>query len=349
MVSPRGVKASNVLLIIAESIPIRQLRGVQRLGYTCHRMTEPNPSLEPAVEFDDVTCRIGTRVVLEHVTLTIPRGSVAGILGANGAGKTTLLGAVSGLRPAVSGIVTVLGEPQPGSGQKLRRRIGVVFQETALHDELTTTENLDFAASLYDIENPKQRIGEVLDLLGLTDRARERVGRLSGGLRRRVALARALLHDPELLIIDEPTLGVDVEARHTLWAHLRLLRAGGTTVIVSTNYLDEALALCDTVSVLRGGRVLVTDTPAALVARAGSGLDVECSPEAGADIARALTGVPGVLRVTPTPSGITAFLSGDAIPEEIIKQVLAAATIQGVRLRGADLAEVFHALGEDAA
>ncbi len=312
-------------------------------------MADLNTSLEPAVEFADVTCRIGTRTVLEQVTLSIPRGSVAGILGANGAGKTTLLGAVSGLRPASYGTVSVLGERQTGRELSLRRRMGVVFQETALHDELTTTENLEFAASLYDIPHPKERIGEVLDLLGLADRARERVGRLSGGLRRRVTLARALLHDPELLVIDEPTLGVDVEARHTLWAHLRLLRAGGTTVIVSTNYLDEALALCDTVSVLRGGRVLITDTPAALVARAGSGLDVECTADAGAAIASALAQTEGVLRVTPTPSGLTVFLSGDTAPEDIIKRVLATAAIQGLRLRGADLAEVFHALGEDAA
>ena len=307
----------------------------------------PGDTASPAVLFADVTCCIGTRTVLEQVNLTIARGSVAGILGANGAGKTTLLGAISGLRPASSGTVTVLGERQMGRELSLRRRMGVVFQETALHDELTTTENLEFAASLYDIAYPKERIGEVLDLLGLTDRARERVGHLSGGLRRRVTLARALLHDPELLIIDEPTLGVDVEARHTLWAHLRLLRAGGTTVIVSTNYLDEALALCDTVSVLRGGRVRITDKPAALVARAGSGLDVECTADAGAAIAGALAHTEGVLRISPTPSGVTVFLSGDSVPEDIIKQVLAAAAIQGIRLRGADLAEVFHALGED--
>lgn len=234
--------------------------------------THSSEPASPAVAFTDVTCHIGTRTVLEQVNLSIPRGSVAGILGANGAGKTTPLGAVSGLRPAFSGTVTVLGETQTGRELSLRRRMGVVFQETALHDELTTAENLEFAASLYDISDPKERISEVLDLLGLTDRARERVGRLSGGLRRRVTLAHALLHDSELLIIDEPTLGVDVEARHTLWAHLRLLRAGGTTVIVSTNYLDEALALCDTVSVLRGGRLLVTDTPAALVTLFASGL-----------------------------------------------------------------------------
>lgn len=162
--------------------------------------THSSEPASPAVAFTDVTCRIGTRTVLEQANLSIPRGSVAGILGANGAGKTTLLGAVSGLRPASSGTVTVLGETQTGRELSLRRRMGVVFQETALHDELTTTENLEFAASLYDIPEPKQRISDVLDLLGLTDRARERVGRLSGGLRRRVTLARALLHDPELLI-----------------------------------------------------------------------------------------------------------------------------------------------------
>ncbi len=322
-------------------------RRYNALRMSLENVILPGDAASPAVLFAAVTCRIGTRTVLEQVNLTIARGSVAGILGANGAGKTTLLGAVSGLRPASSGTVTVLGERQTGRELSLRRRMGVVFQETALHDELTTTENLEFAASLYDIAYPKERIGEVLDLLGLTDRARERVGHLSGGLRRRVTLARALLHAPELLIIDEPTLGVDVEARHTLWAHLRLLRAGGTTVIVSTNYLDEALALCDTVSVLRGSRVLLTDTPAALVARAGSGLDVECTADAGAAIAGVLAQTEGVLRVTPTPSGVTVFLNGDTVPEDIIKRVLTAAAIQGVRLRGADLAEVFHALGED--
>jgi ABC-type multidrug transport system ATPase subunit len=227
----------------------------------------------------------------------------------------------------------------------LRRRIGVVLQETALYDELTTAENLQFAASLYNIHHPQTRIGEVLDLLGLTERADDIVGTLSGGLRRRVAVARALLHQPELLIIDEPTLGVDVDARHAIWSHLRMLRSGGTTILAATNYLDEALALCDLTAVLRQGKLLAYETPQALVARAGSCLDVECLASAAEEIILALAGIDSILRIDSTPSGLSIFIhGGNTAPDDILRLILPAAPISGFRMRAADLAEVFKAL-----
>ncbi len=295
---------------------------------------------------EDVAVRRGSRPVLEHVFLSIRQGEITGLLGPNGAGKTTLLSVILGLLPVSSGKLTVLGEQDPDRRRTLRSRIGIVFQETALYDELTTLENLQFAASLYDVPNAGARIEEVLELLGLSGRAGDRTGQLSGGLRRRVTIARALLPSPEMLIVDEPTLGVDVEARHTIWSHLRLLRSGGTTVIVSTNYLDEALALCDRAAVLRSGRILVVETPEALVARAGTCLDIACRQEDQNSIAAALTETQSVYRITATPSGVSVFLEGSAVPEPVLRQVMAAATITGFRLRGADMAEVFHALDD---
>jgi ABC-2 type transport system ATP-binding protein len=298
-----------------------------------------------AICFEDVSCQVNHRTILDSVWLSVKQGNITGILGPNGAGKTTLLSLVTELRHPSAGEITVLGKRLPVRGGELRRRIGVVLQETALYDELTTAENLHFAASLYNIHDPQHRIGEVLDLLGLAERADDIVGTLSGGLRRRVAVARALLHQPELLIIDEPTLGVDADARHAIWSHLRLLRSGGTTILVATNYLDEALALCDLAAVLRQGKLLAYETPQALVARAGSCLDVECLAAATGAIVLALAGVESILRIDPTPSGLSVFIrGGNTAPEDIIRLILPAAPINGFRMRAADLTEVFKAL-----
>ncbi|QBD77388.1 ABC transporter ATP-binding protein [Ktedonosporobacter rubrisoli] len=299
-----------------------------------------------AVRFESVTCQIGKRKILDRVNLTIKRGTITGVLGPNGAGKTTLLSSIIELRHPTSGTITVFGEKLPVRNKKLRQKIGVVFQETALYDELTAFENLSFASSLYNVPDAKQRIIEVLELLSLSERAHERVRNLSGGMQRRVAIARALLHAPALLIIDEPTLGVDVEARHAIWSHLRVLKSAGTTIIVSTNYLDEALALCDTVAVLRAGQLLTCETPGALVARAGSCLDIECSEAAGTAIAQALATVDGILRINQAPTGLSVFLHGNTVPDDVMRLVLQSATINGFRARGADLAEVFRALEE---
>jgi ABC-2 type transport system ATP-binding protein len=299
-----------------------------------------------AVYFKQVTYQIGKRKILDQINLTMKQGDITGVLGPNGAGKTTLLSSILGLRRPSAGTIFVFQQMLPGHSSELRRRIGVVFQETALYDELTTFENLRFAASLYQVPHAESRIGEVLELLSLSERAHDFVRTLSGGLQRRVAIARALLHAPDLLVIDEPTLGVDVEARHAIWSHLRFLKSTGTSIVVATNYLDEALALCDMVAVLRDGKLLAYETPEKLVARAGSCLDIECSASGREAVTQALSGIDGILRVHQTPAGVSIFLAGNTVPDEVVRAVLPMATINGFRIRGADLAEVFRALDE---
>ncbi len=268
-----------------------------------------------------------------------------GILGPNGAGKTTLLSLALGLRKHSAGELPVLSGTMPENCKKVRQRIGVVLQETALYDELTTVENLEFAASLYNVSQPRKRIAEVLELLILSSRANQLVRTLSGGLRRRVAIARALLHDPELLIIDEPTLGVDVEARHAIWSHLRLLRSKGRTTIVASNYLDEALALCDKVAVLREGKLLSCEAPDLLVARAGHCLDVECEDDEAESIVETLSGkTAGVMRIDKIPGGLSVFLHGQAVSKDIMNLILQNSHVSGFRMRAPDLVEVFRSL-----
>jgi ABC-2 type transport system ATP-binding protein len=298
----------------------------------------------PVVRLAGVSCRRGRREALHRVDLEIQPARVTGVLGPNGAGKSTLLGVVAGLYRPHEGTAWVLGERLPARGAGLRRRIGVVLQETALYEELTVTENLRLTAALYSLPRPAQRIAEVLELIDLPDRANDVVGSLSGGMRRRVTLARALLHQPELLIIDEPTLGIDAEARHAIWEHIRLLRARGTTVIVASNYLDEVQALCDTAAVLHEGRLVAYEAPESLVAQAGQCLDLDCAADAAAQITGLILTLPGVTRAEPSPSGLTAFLRGDADPDDIVREVLQQAHLSGFRVRAADLAEVFRVL-----
>jgi len=298
----------------------------------------------PVVRLAGVSCRRGRREALHRVDLEVQPARVTGVLGPNGAGKSTLLGVVAGLYRPFEGTAEVLGEHLPARGTGLRRRIGVVLQETALYEELTVTENLRLTASLYSLARPAQRITEVLELIDLADRASDLVTSLSGGMRRRVTLARALLHNPELLIIDEPTLGIDAEARHAIWEHIRLLRARGTTVIVASNYLDEVQALCDVAAVLHEGLLVAYAAPESLVARAGKCLDLDCPADSVPEITDLVLTLPTVSRTEASSSGLTVFLRGDADPDDIVREVLQQAHISGFRVRAADLAEVFRVL-----
>ena len=297
-----------------------------------------------AIQFHNVSCAIQRHAILRGITFETRAGEIEGVLGPNGAGKTTLLSLVCGLRTRFDGSITVLGEHLPARNRALRRRIGVVLQETALYEELTTEENLRFAAALYAVPRTRERINEVLELLQLTDRARQRVHTLSGGLRRRVAIARALLHDPELLVIDEPTLGVDVETRHAIWAHLRLLKSQGRTILVATNYLDEAMALCDTVMVLRAGVLLTRESPSTLMDRTGYCLDIACADTDTDGLIAIITGLSPILMIERTPTGLSVLLDSNTPPEPIMRAVIDHTIVDGLRLRAPDLAEIFSSL-----
>jgi len=303
----------------------------------------------PAVEVLDVTCTFGAVRALDAVSLRVPPATVVGIVGPNGAGKTTLIDVICGLVRPSHGTVHVLGEDVSTSSRALRARIGVLPQETALYDEVTALQNLRFAAALYGVPHPDARIAAVLELVGLTSRGRDVVRGFSGGMQRRFAIARALLHDPPLLILDEPTVGVDVEARHQIWAHIRSLRAGGRTVVLTTNYLDEAEALCDRVAILRAGKLVADDSPAALAARTGRCLELECWEEDAARAAGILEHHTGVLRTEMVDFGLRVYLAVDAAPEDVVREARTVSHVEGFRTRSPDLVEVFRSLTTEGA
>src|SRR5438876_5372769 len=298
----------------------------------------------PAVEAMDVSCTFGRVRALDHVSLRVASATVVGIVGPNGAGKTTLIDVICGLVRPSQGAVRVLGHDVAASSAALRARIGVLPQETALYDEVTAQQNLRFAAALYGVPRPDRRIAEVLELVGLSARARDVVRGFSGGMQRRLAIARALLHEPPLLILDEATVGVDVEARHQIWAHIRSLRAGGRTVVLTTNYLDEAEALCDRVAILRAGKLVAEDTPAALGARTGRCLELECWDGGATELSAALRTHPGVLRAEIVDFGLRVYLGVDTTPEDVVRAARQVCAVEGFRTRSPDLVEVFRSL-----
>ncbi|MEU6343634.1 ABC transporter ATP-binding protein [Streptomyces sp. NPDC046977] len=216
-----------------------------------------------AVVIDDVHKRYGPVQAVDGVSFTVHRGEFFGILGPNGAGKTTLIEMVEGLRRADSGTVSVLGASPWPRNTALLRRLGVQTQASAFFTRLTALEHLETVAVLYGL-GPEAAV-RALDLVGLSAQPRTRVDNLSGGQRQRLAIATALVHDPELIMLDEPTAALDPEARRSLWTVLRELKREGRTIVHTTHHLDEAEALCDRVAIMSAGKVIALDTPANLV------------------------------------------------------------------------------------
>jgi ABC-2 type transport system ATP-binding protein len=211
----------------------------------------------------------GGTLALRDVDLEVARGSVTGLLGPSGSGKTTLMRAIVGVQIVERGDVRVLG--LPGGGRELRRRVGYVTQAPSVYRDLTVRENLRYFAGVVGVG--RGRVDEVLDVVALRGLADRQVGRLSGGESSRVSLATALLADPELLVLDEPTVGLDPVLRRSLWDEFRSLAAQGTTLLVSSHVLDEA-ARCDDVVLLRDGAIVAQAAPDALLERtATSSLD----------------------------------------------------------------------------
>ena len=252
---------------------------------------------EPVIAVARLTVRYGAAVAVHGVDLEVRRGEVVGLIGPDGAGKSSTLRAIGGLLRPAGGAVTVLGRDAWRHRRALHRSLGYLAQRFALYGDLTVDENVQFFARLYGVPDWRARRGRLLELVGL-GRFRNRLAdRLSGGMRQKLALACALLHDPRLLLLDEPTTGVDPVTRREFWRLLAELVADGLTLLVATPYLDEA-ERCTRVVLMHRGRVLADDTPVALRALLpGRVFEVEGSPRAA--VADALAGVPGVFDVQP--------------------------------------------------
>ncbi len=219
------------------------------------------------VEIRGLVKRWGDLTALAGVDLDVRRGEIFGLLGPNGAGKTTLISVVAGLARATAGTVRVLGHDVVRDYQFTRRAIGLVPQEINFDPFFTVEEALRFQAGYFGVRLSEERLVEILGALDLAAKRGTNARALSGGMKRRLLIGKALVHDPQVLFLDEPTAGVDVELRQQLWRHVRRLRDRGTTVVLTTHYLEEAEELADRIAVIDRGRLLLLEDKAALMAR----------------------------------------------------------------------------------
>jgi len=244
-------------------------------------------SVTPALRITNLCKRYGDRSVLQELTFAIPPGTIYGLLGPNGAGKTTTINIICNLLQADSGTVRIQGKPVSEATKPL---IGVAPQENLVYRSLSCRENLDFFARIYGLSRQKrlQRVQTCLEATNLSDRANTPAEELSGGMQRRLSMAIALVHQPRLLILDEPTTGLDIEARYDLWELIKTLRDQGMTILLTTHLLDEAERLCQRIGILKHGQILAEGTLPELRDRIAAAeiLTVQTSDEPGA-IARA--------------------------------------------------------------
>ncbi len=224
----------------------------------------------PALKVEKLTKTYSNGLLaLDGISLEVQAGRFFGLLGPNGAGKTTLINSVVSLARPDSGRVEVFGWDAHREFREARRMIGVSPQEMNLDKFLTVEEVLLYHAGYYGVEKRKarERTEELLERFGLVGKRKDRVNTLSGGMKRRVMFARALMHDPELLFLDEPTAGVDIELRYSLWEYIRELNRGGLTILLTTHYLEEAEELCEEIALINNGKIAAQDTSAGLKAR----------------------------------------------------------------------------------
>lgn len=214
---------------------------------------------------ENLTKKFGNLVAVDNISMSIPKGSIYGFLGPNGSGKSTTIRMLCGLMDPTSGSGTVLGYDIRKDSEKIKHHIGYMSQKFSLYEELTVSENLDFYGGIYGLDPSKafHRKKELIEMAGLTGREKQLAGKLSGGWKQRLALSCALLHEPEVLILDEPTAGVDPVSRRIFWDVIHQLSEQGITILVSTHYMDEA-ETCDYISFIFFGRLLGNGTPGEL-------------------------------------------------------------------------------------
>lgn len=311
---------------------------------TATEASETKQTQELAIEIIDLCKSFGSFQAVDHLSLSVRRGEVFGLLGPNGSGKTTTINMVSGLSLATSGEVRVMGYDVRHEARKIRSLLGSVPQETALYEELSAWTNMDFHADLFNIprKEKKERITKLLTLVELLDRKDSRVGTFSGGMKRRLALARALLHDPQLLYLDEPTLGVDVQARRAIWEYILALRDQGKTVLITTNYLEEAQALCERLAIIDHGKLIAVDTPDHLKQTyGGSVIEVETA-QAAQQAVETIKELPGVTHVEQDGARVKITTSGiDGGVAQIVNILAQESDIRDIAIREPNLDEIF--------
>ncbi len=221
-----------------------------------------------AVDVKGLTKRFGQKIAVDHVDIAVPQGEVWGFLGPNGSGKTTTIRMLCGLLNADDGSGTCLGFDVRTQSEQIKRQVGYMTQRFSFWEDLSIRENLDFVARMYELPDRNARVEQTLQRLGLVQRQRQLAGELSGGWKQRLALAACMLHEPKLLLLDEPTAGVDPKARRDFWEEIHALSEQGLTVLVSTHYMDEA-ERCDRIVYILNGKLIARGTVAEVIAQSG--------------------------------------------------------------------------------
>jgi len=294
-----------------------------------------------AIQVNSVSKRYGSLVALDHVDLEIEPGEFFGLLGPNGAGKTTLISIIAGLVRASSGRVAIMGHDVVTDFRSARLSVGVVPQELAFDPFFTVRETLTFQSGYFGLRHNGAWIDEVLENLGLSNKANTNTRALSGGMKRRLLVAQALVHKPPVIVLDEPTAGVDVELRQTLWSFIRRLNREGHTIVLTTHYLEEAQALCGRIAMLKAGRIVALDTTRALLARV-AGLQLTMRPRG--------TPPPSVLahRIEERDGLLTLRLAhSDEVARVLAECAAAGCTVEDLEVGRADLEDVFLQLMAD--
>ncbi len=225
-------------------------------------------AVETVIDVRGLTKKYGDKTVVDNFDLQVPKGAVYGFLGPNGSGKTTTIRMVCGLLIPNAGSGTCLGFDVVEQSSEIKKRVGYMTQKFSLWADLTIRENLEFVARMYQVSNRKEKVDEALEELGLSARARQLAGSLSGGWKQRLSLAACMLHDPDLLLLDEPTAGVDPKARREFWDSIHVLADRGVTILVSTHYMDEAVQ-CDYIAYIAYGKKLIDARSDELVDQVG--------------------------------------------------------------------------------
>lgn len=279
---------------------------------------------------------------LNGIDLTVPRGSVFGLLGPNGAGKSTLINILAGLVLKTSGKVEIWGFDQDTNPRQSRAAIGVMPQELNLDPFFSPRGALEVQAGLYGVPKSERRSDEILRMIGLEDKAEAYARTLSGGMQRRLLLGKALVHHPNILVLDEPTAGVDIELRQMLWSNIRKLNDQGMTIILTTHYLEEAEEMCDEIAIINQGEVVVRDSTSNLLGR----LDAKAMvvhPDAPVTQLPAAVGIESELR--SDGAVVLRYQSNTTSAEEVLAAVRAVGiTIRDVKTEEADLEDVFLSL-----
>lgn len=250
-----------------------------------------------AIDVRNLVKRFGDKTVVDHVSMTVAEGEIVGFLGPNGSGKTTTIRIMCGLLTPDEGEGQVLGYDLRTESLKIKREVGYMTQKFSFYEDLTIGENLEFVARLYQLRPVEEHVARTLEELGLTSRRNQLAGTLSGGWKQRLALAACIMHKPKLLLLDEPTAGVDPKARREFWDEIHHLARGGLTVLVSTHYMDEA-ERCHRISYISYGKMLASGTVEDVVRNAGLSTFVVSGPRLDL-VAADLLGRPGVDQVAP--------------------------------------------------